>query len=117
MSNQLSAEDLKLVREKSPFKDLKIQDDTVLYDMLHRQELIGMERSQVPFVKLPVTIDIIKHENESDGKTTALHARVVADQDVGVYNWKKMPQYSQPERVLMLFPGPVSVVCVCASMY
>ncbi|GAN03880.1 DTW domain-containing protein 1-like [Mucor ambiguus] len=123
MSNQLSAEDLKEVREKSPFKDLKIQDDTVLYDMLNREAcptchknmkhycyncftVIGMDRSQVPFVKLPVTIDIIKHEKEADGKTTALHARVVADQDVGVYNWKKMPQYSQPERVLMLFPGP-----------
>jgi hypothetical protein len=75
MSNQLSAEDLKEVREKSPFKDLKMQDDTVLYDMLHRIEcptchknmkhycyncftVIGMERSQVPFVKLPVTIDM-----------------------------------------------------------
>lgn len=45
---------------------------------------------------------------ESDGKTTALHARVLAHEDVKVYNWKDMPEYSQPERVLMLFPGPVS---------
>lgn len=52
----------------------------------------------------------IKHELESDGKTTALHARVLAQEDVKVYNWKDMPEYSQPERVLMLFPGPVSSV-------
>jgi hypothetical protein len=49
----------------------------------------------------------IKHEHESDGKTTALHARVLADKDVGVYNWKEIPEYSNPDRILMLFPGPV----------
>lgn len=41
----------------------------------------------------------------------------MADQDVGVYNWKEMPQYSQPERVLMLFPGPVSIVFVCDNQH
>lgn len=50
----------------------------------------------------------IKHEYELDGKTTALHARVIAPEDVNIYNWKEMPQYEQPERILMLFPGPVS---------
>lgn len=45
---------------------------------------------------------------ESDGKTTALHARVLAHEDVRVFSWKEMPEYEHPERVLMLFPGPVS---------
>jgi hypothetical protein len=44
---------------------------------------------------------------ELDGKSTALHARIIADNDVEVYNWKEMPEYEYPKRVLMLFPGPV----------
>jgi hypothetical protein len=60
------------------------------------------------FFLLNLIMNSIKHEAESDGKTTALHARVLANEDVRVYSWKQMPQYENPERVLMLFPGPVS---------
>ncbi|KAI9487168.1 MAG: DTW domain-containing protein [Benjaminiella poitrasii] len=123
MSNDISPEDFLEIKERSPFKNLKIQDDTVLYQNTARLacpvcnkhvkhycyncfHVMGMDRSEVPFVKLPVTMDIIKHEAESDGKTTALHARVLADEDVRVFSWKHIPQYETPERVLMLFPGP-----------
>jgi hypothetical protein len=61
-------------------------------------------------ILLSIIMYSIKHEGESDGKTTALHARVLANEDVGVYTWKQMPQYENPERVLMLFPGPVSTI-------
>lgn len=115
--------DIEELRQKSPFAHLKIQDDSELYKKTERIpcptcnrrmkyfcyhcfQVMGMERSQVPFVPLPVPIDIIKHEYESDGKSTALHACVIADQDAKLYNWKEMPQYEQPERILMLFPGP-----------
>ncbi|KAI7901939.1 DTW domain-containing protein [Cokeromyces recurvatus] len=123
MSNDKILEDLAEIRERSPFKDFKIQDDTILYQNTSRLacpvcnkhvkhycyncfHVMGMNRSQVPFVKLPVTMDIIKHEAESDGKTTALHARILADEDVKVFSWKQIPEYENPERILMLFPGP-----------
>ncbi|KAG2203790.1 hypothetical protein INT47_012723 [Mucor saturninus] len=123
MSKIINEEDLVEIRQKSPLAHLKIQDDTVLYKnpsrlvcpgckkhmkhyCYHCYNVMGMDRSQVPFIKLPVGLDIIKHELESDGKTTALHARVLAHEDVKVYNWNDMPEYSQPERILMLFPGP-----------
>ncbi|ORE06419.1 DTW-domain-containing protein [Rhizopus microsporus var. microsporus] len=118
----IDIEQVEELRKNSPFSQLKIQDDIELYKKTDRYtcpacnkrmkyfcyycyRVLGMNRSDVPFVKLPMPIDIIKHESELDGKTTALHARVIADQDVSVYNWKKMPQYEQPERILMLFPG------------
>ncbi|KAI8075851.1 DTW domain-containing protein [Gilbertella persicaria] len=123
MANKIDLEDIQEIREKFPFKNLKIQDDTILYQNVDRNtcstcqkqmkhycyfcfQVLGMDRSQVPIVKLPIPLDIIKHEGETDGKTTAIHAKVLAVDDVNIYNWKKMPQYSQPERVLMLFPGP-----------
>ncbi|KAG0741868.1 hypothetical protein G6F57_004269 [Rhizopus arrhizus] len=105
----IDLDEIEEIRQKSPFAHLKIQDDVELYKKTERytcSALLGMDRSQVPFVKLPAPIDIIKHEYELDGKTTALHARVIAPEDVNIYNWKEMPQYEQPERILMLFPGP-----------
>ncbi|CAO3609077.1 unnamed protein product [Mucor hiemalis] len=119
----VKTEDLGDIRKKSPFSHLNIQDDTILYQSGQRIkcencsrnmkhycyycfDVIGNGYIEVPFVKLPVTLDIIKHESESDGKTTALHARVLAGKDVKVFSWKELPEYSNPDRVLMLFPGP-----------
>ncbi|KAI8337859.1 DTW domain-containing protein [Blakeslea trispora] len=123
MSNKYNLDDVAEVKEKSPLKHLKIQDDTVLYQNAERNkcegcgkqvkhycyycyQVLGMDRSSVPNISLPVHLDIIKHEGETDGKTTAIHAKVLAYDDVSIYNWKQMPQYEQPERVLMLYPGP-----------
>ena len=47
----------------------------------------------------------IKHERELDGKSTALHSAVIANDDVKVYNWQEIPEFQQPERSLLLFPG------------
>lgn len=75
MSNVVNLEELKEIREKSPFKNLKIQDDTVLYNHTKRvkcptchkhikhycyycYKVMDMDRSEVPFVKLPCTIDV-----------------------------------------------------------
>lgn len=54
--------------------------------------------------------DSIKHERELDGKSTAVHAKVIAEDDVDFYTWGEIPDFEQPERSLLLFPGPVSVV-------
>ncbi|ORZ23443.1 DTW domain-domain-containing protein [Absidia repens] len=103
--------------------DLQIADDTVLhktnerykcptcekpvkYFCYHCFNVVGMDRTQVPTVKLPVHLDVIKHEKEHDGKSTAIHARVLAPEDVSLYGYGQIPTYEQPERTLLLFPGP-----------
>lgn len=75
MSEAIKEEDLVEIRKKSPLAHLKIQDDTVLYQNKSRLvcpgcsrhmkhycyycfNVMGMDRSQVPFVKLPVTLDM-----------------------------------------------------------
>ncbi|KAF8975259.1 DTW domain-containing protein 1 [Entomortierella lignicola] len=62
--------------------------------------------SVVPQLKLPIRIDVIKHENERDGKSTALHAKILAPDHVDVYGWKSMPKYENVDRLLLLFPSP-----------
>ncbi|KAI8343237.1 DTW domain-containing protein [Chlamydoabsidia padenii] len=114
-------------RERSPssapMSDLQIDDDTILHNTSDRHkcpkcektvkyfcyrcfDVVGMDRSQVPTVKLPVHLDVIKHERELDGKSTAIHARVLAPDNVTLYGYNQIPTYDQPERTLLLFPGP-----------
>ncbi|KAF7731427.1 DTW domain-containing protein 1 [Apophysomyces ossiformis] len=113
----------KRLRE-SPFDDLKISNDDILHNVTARHkcskcnktvkyfcyrcfQVIGMDRSEIPSVKLPVHLDVIKHEQELDGKSTAIHARIIADEDVDLYSWQNMPsELEDPERTLLLFPGP-----------
>ncbi|KAI7863400.1 DTW domain-containing protein [Spinellus fusiger] len=107
----------------TPLDNLKTSDDSILHSAKERTpcphckrtvkyfcyrcfNVVGMDRSQVPFVKLPVHLDVIKHEKELDGKSTAIHARVIAHEDVSIHNWLSAPVYDQPERTLLLFPGP-----------
>jgi hypothetical protein len=72
--------------------------------------LVNCPDGAVPQIKLPIKIDIIKHEKERDGKSTALHAKILAPDDVQVYGWKTKPDYDQDvDRLLLLFPGPVRI--------
>ncbi|RUS76681.1 hypothetical protein EGW08_015571 [Elysia chlorotica] len=48
---------------------------------------------RIPKVKLPVTVDIIKHPNEIDGKSTSCHAAVLAPDDVRVFTYPCIPDY------------------------
>lgn len=41
--------------------------------------------------QLPVKIDIIKHPNETDGKSTAVHAKLIAPNDVNIYTYPCIP--------------------------
>lgn len=45
--------------------------------------------------QLPVKIDIIKHPNETDGKSTAIHAKILSPSDVTIYTYPCMPDYEK----------------------
>ncbi|RUS12651.1 DTW domain-containing protein, partial [Endogone sp. FLAS-F59071] len=47
----------------------------------------------------------IKHENELDGKSTAVYAKIIAPAEVEIYPWNKVPEYADPDNVLLLFVG------------
>lgn len=40
-------------------------------------------------------IDIIKHPNETDGKSTAVHAKLLAPDDVTIYKYPCIPEYEE----------------------
>ncbi|XP_062061865.1 tRNA-uridine aminocarboxypropyltransferase 1 isoform X1 [Lepus europaeus] len=65
---------------------------------------------QIPLVKLPLKIDIIKHPNETDGKSTAIHAKLLAPEFVNIYTYPCIPEYEEKDHeVALVFPGPQSV--------
>ncbi|XP_069835550.1 tRNA-uridine aminocarboxypropyltransferase 1-like [Dendropsophus ebraccatus] len=64
----------------------------------------------IPTVKLPVKIDIIKHPNETDGKSTTAHAKLLAHEDVTMYTYPSIPDYDRHiDEVVLVFPGPSAV--------
>lgn len=42
---------------------------------------------QIPEIVLPVKLDILKHAKENDGKSTAIHARLVSPQSVRIFTY------------------------------
>ncbi|XP_040426016.1 tRNA-uridine aminocarboxypropyltransferase 1 isoform X1 [Cygnus olor] len=65
---------------------------------------------EIPTVKLPLKIDIIKHPNETDGKSTAVHAKLLAPDDVTIYKYPCIPEYKEKRHeIALIFPGPNSV--------
>lgn len=65
---------------------------------------------QIPLVKLPLKIDIIKHPNETDGKSTAVHAKLLAPTCVNIYTYPCIPEYEgRDHEVVLVFPGPQSI--------
>ncbi|KAK1143830.1 DTW domain-containing protein 1-like [Acipenser oxyrinchus oxyrinchus] len=72
--------------------------------------LVGVSQEEIPKVKLPLKIDIIKHPNETDGKSTAVHAKLIAPDDVSIYTYPCIPEYEDKRHeVVLVFPGPDSV--------
>lgn len=70
--------------------------------------LVGVSPQEVPVIKLPVKVVIIKHPNETDGKSTAIHAKILAPDDVSIYTFPCIPEFDKDSTVLV-FPGPDSV--------
>ncbi|XP_014245995.1 DTW domain-containing protein 1 [Cimex lectularius] len=61
-------------------------------------------KNDVPKIKLPLKVDVIKHCKEIDGKSTAIHAAVICPEDVTIYTYPAIPNYD-PEKTLLVFPG------------
>ncbi|KAJ2029581.1 hypothetical protein IWW57_001657, partial [Coemansia sp. S610] len=62
---------------------------------------------QVPQIRLPFKLDVVKHEGEKDGKSTALHAKVMAPEDVQVIAFSPTCLDDvDVERTALLYPGP-----------
>ncbi|BES95599.1 DTW domain [Nesidiocoris tenuis] len=60
----------------------------------------------VPKIELPLSVDIIKHVKEIDGKSTAVHAAVLSPNQVNVYTYPLIPSYSKEDKAVLVFPGP-----------
>jgi hypothetical protein len=56
-----------------------------------------------------VKIDIIKHRQEIEGKSTAIHAAVLAPDDVRIFTYPDIPDYTKEEGVVLIFPSASSV--------
>uniref|UniRef100_A0A182VY53 tRNA-uridine aminocarboxypropyltransferase 1 n=1 Tax=Anopheles minimus TaxID=112268 RepID=A0A182VY53_9DIPT len=70
---------------------------------------VGEIASCVPRLALPVKIDVIKHRNEIDGKSTAVHAAILAPDDVKIYTYPNIPDYRAEEGVVLIFPTPTAL--------
>jgi len=53
--------------------------------------------------QLPFKVDIIKHPCEVDGKSTAVHAAILAPHDVTVYHFPHIPDYTNARKVIFIF--------------
>jgi len=51
------------------------------------------------FWQLPFNVDIIKHQREISGKSTAAHAAVLAPDHVKIYIYPDIPQYDSDKQV------------------
>ncbi|XP_067942275.1 tRNA-uridine aminocarboxypropyltransferase 1-like [Watersipora subatra] len=72
-----------------------------------RNYVNGLEKV-MPTVKLPIKIIIIKHRQELDSKSTAIHAALLAPDDCQIYTFPNIPA-CHPEKDLVIFPSKDSM--------
>lgn len=54
-------------------------------------------KERIPIVQLPINIDIIKHQRERDGKSTAVHAAILAPHNIRVHIYPDIPDYTSAD--------------------
>lgn len=103
---------------RNPFEFMEIDDNKFLHDIDNRSPCIKCNKSRkffcyncylpvaelqsnLPKVKLPLQIDIIKHHKEIDGKSTAIHAAILAPDNVKIYTYPDIPDYSADNDTVM----------------
>ncbi|CAG9108144.1 unnamed protein product [Plutella xylostella] len=109
-------------RDDKPFEGMKITNSHVLEKLDQRSACTRCGKSRmyfcytcyipvadlkdcIPHCKLPVKVDIIKHKKEIDGKSTSAHAAVLAPEDVKVYTYPDVPDYTLDGKTVLLYPG------------
>jgi len=64
---------------------------------------------RLPGGRLPCKVDIVKCPKEMDGKSTAIHAKIICPDDVRIFTYPDMPDFQDTDTVLFLYPGPKAV--------
>ncbi|XP_071440502.1 tRNA-uridine aminocarboxypropyltransferase 1 isoform X2 [Hetaerina americana] len=112
--------------DNDPFQSYKIANHDFLEELGDRSPCPSCNKSRkyycytcyipvksiegrLPRVKLPLKIDIIKHSREIDGKSTSSHVAVLAPEDVSIYTYPCIPDYSPEENIVLLYPGKNAV--------
>ncbi|XP_049637434.1 tRNA-uridine aminocarboxypropyltransferase 1 [Suncus etruscus] len=105
-----SQEVLQKAQQSGRSKCLKCGGSRMFYCYTCYVPVENVPMEQMPLVKLPLKIDIIKHPNETDGKSTAVHAKLLAPEFVNIYTYPCIPEYEEKDHeVALVFPGPKSV--------
>lgn len=111
--------------DKTPFCHLKITNARILDTIEGREICKHCCRSRkffcyscylpvigeqyFPKIKLPIKIDIIKHAREIDGKSTAIHAAILAPEDVRIFTYPNFPDILDREETVLIFPSQTGV--------
>lgn len=107
---------------KYPFVGMRISDHTILDTIEGRHNCRLCHRSRkffcyncyipvgeladlLPQLELPLLVDIIKHKKEIDGKSTAVHAAVLAPEHVRIHTFPDIPDYRTEAGVVLIFPS------------
>jgi len=118
-------EEKQKIVDREPFRHMKIDDASCL-DSIDKREICGkcyksrkffcytcyspvIDEKYIPRVKLPVKVDIIKHKQEIDGKSTAIHAAIIAPDDVRIYTYPDFPDFPDKETTILIFPGKTAM--------
>ncbi|XP_051174491.1 tRNA-uridine aminocarboxypropyltransferase 1 [Leptopilina boulardi] len=121
MENLNVLEETQKIIDRAPFREMKINDTSVLDKVDGRGTCDKCNKSRkyfcytcytlivdkkiIPQVKLPIKIDIIKHSREIDGKSTAVHATILASENVKIYTYPDFPLLSADEKIVLIFPS------------
>ncbi|XP_072388512.1 tRNA-uridine aminocarboxypropyltransferase 1 [Diabrotica undecimpunctata] len=125
MSNPKSEESRQNYIDQNPFDGLKIEDNSILGTLEGRHPCPKCAKSRkfycyscyvpikelegkLPSVRLPITIDIIKHKHEIDGKSTAGHAAILAKDYVNIYTYPDIPDYTD-QNIVLIFPSQKAI--------
>ncbi|XP_076752369.1 tRNA-uridine aminocarboxypropyltransferase 1 [Xylocopa sonorina] len=113
------------VIDKAPFRHLTITNAQIL-DTIEGREICErcyksrkffcyscylpvISEKYFPKIKLPIKIDIIKHAREIDGKSTAIHATILAPADVRIFTYPDFPEILNKEETVLIFPSQTAV--------
>ncbi|XP_077990726.1 tRNA-uridine aminocarboxypropyltransferase 1-like [Glandiceps talaboti] len=112
--------------EDSPFAGMLIASHSALHDVVGRTKCPGCQASRkwfcytcfrlmgelegkVPQVELPIKLDIIKHPKELEGRSTAVHAAVLAPSSVTVHVYPRIPELEEKDKVVLVFPSSSAI--------